>query len=229
MSVGNYQDSRDKPSTYIDRDPIDHKLTYAEAMAEQKTEATGRFMAVSEHMPTLFDLSAEELRLLSDLEEVYGRAIDPTDDEALADHEEALERLSVQFVGNEALVVRKVENYIGLLAHLDMLSAARKAQADRLAAKAKTTEAGAKWLKERLLQAMKVMGRDRIETPIGTVRIQANPPKVEVLEPMLVPKIYERTKITIDVDKRAILADYKANGEAIPGVEITRGESLRVS
>lgn len=189
-------------------------------MTSDLSNVSGLFMRTAERLPSLFDLSAEELRLLSDLEDAY-RAEEPD--------QEAVDRLAAQFVGNEALVVRKVENYIGLLAHLDMLSAARKAQADRLAAKAKTTEAGAKWLKERLLQAMKVMGRDRIETPIGTVRVQSNPGRVEVLAEQMVPREFIKTVITTSVDKRAISAHIKASGEVPEGIEFVKSDSLRVS
>lgn len=190
-------------------------------------------METAQRLPTIFDLAESELRLLSDLEAAYtAEPPDPSDprfEVALEEQREAVARLAAQFVGNEALVVRKVESYIGLLAHMRMLTDARKAQAARLAAKAKITERGEEWLRERLLQAMKVMNRERIETPIGTVRIQANPGRLEVLEEMAVPKEFIKTVITTSVDKMAIKAFIKSTGETPSGCEFVKSDSLRIS
>jgi len=185
-------------------------------------EASREFMLSAGRMPALFDLAESELQLLSDLEAVYGEPVDQSDPEALARHEAAVQALAEQFIGNEAMVVRKIEGYIGLMAHLRMLTDARKTQAKRMAAKAEVTEKGEAYLKERLLQAMQLMGRERIETPIGTVRIQANPPRCEVLEEEMIPRDYKRTVVTTTINKRAIL-EAASRGETVPGTEVVRG------
>lgn len=194
---------------------------------------SGAFTQAAERLPTLFDLAESELRLLSDLEAAYTAESpspsDPRYEVALEEQQEAVARLAQQFVGNEAMVIRKVESYIGLLAHMRMLTDARKAQAARLTAKAKVTERGEEWLRERLLQAMRVMGRERIETPIGTVRIQANPGRVEVLEEQLIPPEFVKTVITTAVDKRAISAWIKSTSEVPDGVEFVKSDRLAIS
>jgi hypothetical protein len=49
-----------------------------------------------------------------------------------------------------------------------------------------------------------------------------------VLEELLVPDEYVRTVTTTSVDKRAILDAYKATGEIVSGVEITRAQRLDI-
>jgi hypothetical protein len=69
----------------------------------------------------------------------------------------------------------------------------------------------------------------RIDTGSFTYQVKANPPAVNVVDAALVPSEYERTKITVDVDKRSILEDYKRTGEIPPGVDIRRGVRLEIS
>ena len=49
-----------------------------------------------------------------------------------------------------------------------------------------------------------------------------------VLEQLLVPAEYLRTVTTVSVDKRLILDNYKATGEIVPGVEVSRGQRLEI-
>lgn len=200
MSVGNYQDSRDKPSTYIDRDPI--------------TEATSRFMAVATRLPTLFDLDDRAYELLTGFENA--------DAATEADTEAHLALV-------DQMIVEKTESYVSVIRSLEKMAEARKGEADRLRDRAKTAEAQADWLKARLLVHMQTTNRPRIETARFTLAIRQNPPSVNVLDAAAVPSDYQRTKIDISVDKRAILEHFKATGELVDGIEITRGESLRLS
>ena len=76
---------------------------------------------------------------------------------------------------------------------------------------------------------MQALGIEKIETPIGTLRVQKNPISVEITDEQLVPDEYKKEKITISVDKTAIKNNFKETGEIIPGTKIvTSKTSLRV-
>jgi hypothetical protein len=75
---------------------------------------------------------------------------------------------------------------------------------------------------------MRALGSERIDTARFRVSIRTNPPSVHVLEEMLVPEHYIRTVVTTSVDKRALLENFKATGEIVDGVEITRSTRLDI-
>ncbi len=193
------------------------------------TQATAAFMAASQRIPSVFTLADEEVRILDALELVYGAEVDPADTEAIERREDAITYLQDEFEQNAALVIRKTEGYLRLLAHLSAMEEARKAHAARLRASAAVYEKAQADVKRRLMTAMQIMERERIETPIGTVRIQDSPLSVNVVDASAVPHEYERTKITVEVDKVSILRDVKAGAAVPPGVTIERGQHLRLS
>jgi hypothetical protein len=71
--------------------------------------------------------------------------------------------------------------------------------------------------------------RPQIETSRFSLSIRTNPPACTVVDAAAVPGEYQRTKIEISVDRRAILEDFKRDGVIPPGVEITRGERLSIA
>lgn len=176
--------------------------------------ASREFTAAANRLPTLFDLEDQAYQLLSLLEQT---------DEPADEYE--VER---QLMLVDQMMVEKVESYISVIRTLESMAAARKMEADRLRDRSRTAERHADWLKARLLTHMKISGRDRMEMSRFTLSIRANPPRVEVLEAALIPNEYQRTVITVEVDKRGILDAHK-QGLVVPGVEIVRGESLRIS
>jgi hypothetical protein len=105
----------------------------------------------------------------------------------------------------------------------------QKAEAQRLAAKAKATSANADRLKDYAKRCMQQIGIERLETGTFTLVVRQNPHSVVVLDAAAVPSEYTRTTITVDVDKRGILAAFKESGEIPPGVNVVRTESLRIT
>lgn len=188
--------------------------------------ASKAFNRAADALPGIMDLADAEVALLADLTLVYGQEVDPDDAEAVEQRLEAMSRLAAEFVGNEALVVRKVERYIHVLEAQDSLIEGFKRRAKRLRDRATAVENGQEKLKQHLIAAMHTMGREQIITPSGPASIVQNPLAVTVVDAAAVPHEYERTKIEITVDRRAIIADFKKSGEIPPGVTITRGERL---
>jgi len=177
-------------------------------------------MAVARGLPRLFDLAESEIRLMGDLQAAYEQ--DPPDEAAMA-------RIAAEFVGNEALVVRKIENYLNVDLHLGMIADSYAARARELRELSAIAERNRDRLRARLLAAMKAMQRDTLVTPSGSVSIRSNPPHVDVLEEMLIPSEFKHTVVTTTIDKRSILESVKQTGLVPPGVEVVRGERLSIA
>jgi hypothetical protein len=177
-------------------------------------------MATAQRLPTLFDLEDTAYQLLALLE--------ATDDPAELADVEAVAEVKAQLALIDQLMLQKQESYVSVIRSLEAMAEARKAEADRLRDRAKTAERHADWLRARLLTHMQATGRERIETSRFTLTIRQNPPSVTVLDASAVPHEFERTKIEIQTDRRAILEHFKTTGEIVAGVLITRGERLEI-
>lgn len=175
-------------------------------------QASRNFMLAADRLSTLYSLSEEYIQLVDLLE-------DPKVDPHLIEQE--LDRLSDQ-------IAVKADKLSGLIRWLEGLADLRRAEIDRLKTGASTLDNRAAQCRAYLLQHMQATGMTRIDTARFTLTVKQNPPRVEVLEPMLVPSEYQRTKITIEPDKTAIREHYKQTGEVVPGVEIVRGERLDI-
>jgi len=175
-------------------------------------EKTSReFMLAAERSTTLYDLSADYLRVLDLIEEA-------PDDEAL---EAELDRIAGK-------LTQKAESIAGLIAHFEGVSAMRKAEAQRLKERSDTDQKRADRLRAYLLRNMQALGTEHIETVRFSLKVRTNPPAVQVLEEQLVPAEYIRTVVTTSVDKRSILEDFKQTGEIPHGVDITRAQRLEI-
>jgi len=177
-------------------------------------EASQAFMAAANRMNTLYELSLDYQRLLDLLS-------DPGSDE------QAIEAELDQIAG---LITHKAEAIAGLIAHLDGLADARRAEAQRLLDRAAADDKHAERLRAYVLRNMQALGSERIDTLRFTLAVRTNPPAVEILEPMLVPDEFWRTLPAPPpvVDRKAILANFKQTGEVPAGVEIVRRQRLEV-
>lgn len=126
----------------------------------------------------------------------------------------------------------KAENYakirMNLKATADELNAKAaifKAEADRLAAKAKCAENNVKRLNEYLLFAMELAGLKQIPTSIGKFYTQCTT-SVEVVDAWAVPEQFA-TKQPPKIDKNAIKKAFRETGELFDGVEIKETNGVR--
>jgi phage host-nuclease inhibitor protein Gam len=172
-------------------------------------------MSVANRLPTFYDLGEQFTRLIELLEG------DPqlTDE---ADIQRELEQLAGDIRAKSygiAVVIQSLEN----------MSEMQAAEAKRLAAKAKANQAHADRLRAYALDVMQnTPGCERIEAGYFTLAIRSNPPSVAVLDASAVASEFQRTKITVDVDKRAILEQFKVTGEIPTGVDIVRTVRLDI-
>lgn len=189
--------------------------------------AAKRFIAAATRLPTLYDLEDWAYQLLALLENADDSRGSLREAGFVAEDIEA--ELSSQLALIDQMMAEKTESYVSVIRSLESMAIARKAEADRLKARAATAERHADWLKNRLLVHLQTTGQSRIETSRFTLAIRTNPPACVVIDAAAVPSDYQRTEIEISVDRRAILEDFKKSGVIPPGVEISRGERLAIS
>lgn len=120
----------------------------------------------------------------------------------------------------------KTDGYVRMMKMLND-TAGIKAEAKRLADRAKAQENLANKLKERLQYAMELLGRDKIKTELFTVSLQDNPGKVDIWDLDKIPAEYKRTTILIEPDKKAI-GDAIKSGKEVDGAILQTGQSLRI-
>lgn len=170
-------------------------------------------------MPTLLDI-ADDARALADLLDERDGDITGQEDAVQAFLDETGDALTA-----------KVDAYAGLIRQLEAFAATRKAEAKRMADLAKSDENRAKWLKERLLLAMDVIGETRIDGDRHRVSIAKNGGKVPVVVPDDVdalPDAFVRTVVKRDADKDAI-REALEGGADVPGCSLgERGRSVRI-
>lgn len=189
------------------------------AVTADLAAAARDFMATSAQLATLVDLDVASV-------ELWVLLTQTDDDTWTAEEREALQR-KLEAVTQQQLT--KIESYIGLIRKLESLADYDDAEAARLKERRDRKRRSSEWLRARLQEHLHRTGQERIETGRWTVALRTNPPAVQVLEPQMLPSEYTRTKITVDPDKKAILDHFKTTGEIVPGCDITRGESLRIS
>lgn len=197
-----------RPSMIVPKDPFDV------GTRAPVVEASKRFMSVAEKLPRLLSLADETVEILFLLEEGNG------------DESELVARLEEV----EIALAQKVDRCAWTVRDLERLADVRKAEADKLRDQAKRLDGAADRLKSLMLVAMQQTGQQRVETPRFTVRIQRNPPKVEVVDEAAVePRFLRHIPEKWEVNKQAIGANYKATGEIPPGVTVTQSDSLRIA
>ena len=128
----------------------------------------------------------------------------------------------------EADINAKVYNGIGLIKSLEQYGAGMKAEEKRLAERRRIVENSVASIKAWYLSNLEQMGKDKIMTERGTMRIAKNPPALQFDEVKLPPVYFTVVPEHFEVNKEKIKEDLKA-GIEIPGAYFTQGKSLRIS
>lgn len=162
---------------------------------------------------TLYQLTGQWLELANKLSDL------DLDAQTIAD---TLEGSDVQMALEE-----KAQGYEMVARTIEAPRAAIKAEIKRLQELDKTIAARADGLRQRVHHAMNALGIQKIACPLFELRIQKNPPALDVFEEALVPDKFWRV-LTEKVLDKAALKDAIKNGEDVQGARLTQGESLRV-
>jgi cell division septum initiation protein DivIVA len=152
------------------------------------------------------------------------RRLDEAEDEQL---EEEMQALAAELAASGESLALKADAVASIMRSFERAAEAYQAEADRLDARAKAAKAKAKRLKQYIENQLEVAQLPRLDGPRFSMWLANNPASVEVVNEQLVPGRFKT--ITVDVDKRAILAHAKQTGEVVPGVRIVKDrQSLRI-
>jgi hypothetical protein len=167
---------------------------------------------------TLLDIS-DDLQSLDDLlEEVGGDISDPMVERAVDAWFEELDRD----------MSSKVDNYAALITELEQRAATRKAEADRLAKRAKSDAGSASFLKNRLKAVMEMRGIKKLDTSRFVVSVAGNGGKQPlIVEDDKVPDTFKFTPpAMIDKDR---IREFLDRGETLPFARLgERGTRLSI-
>ena len=164
-------------------------------------------------MNNLYDIS-------SDLQAIHNAIIEQ-DGELTPDLEASLDRLNLE-------LSNKVHGIGKWLRNLEGNEAAIQAEIDRLEKRKKSISNLETRLKEYVKLCMHKANKKKLEFPLFTARIQANPPSVEITDEHKLPAKYVVIKQISEIDKKQILHDLKLGEQVDGAVLVTDKNHLRI-
>lgn len=195
--------------------------------------ASRDFMAAAERveLPTFY-------RMAEGWEYLVWLLEDPNSDEDAIQAE--LQRLVPDIRQKAHALAVVVQGIRALAARQKFEADQHKAETERLADKAKATNARGDRLEAYGLKCMDMIGERRIETGVFTLAKRLNNPKVEVKDESAIPADYWRQPLPpLEIDKAKILEHWKATGgkstpdgviegESVPGTAVVRTARLEI-
>lgn len=125
----------------------------------------------------------------------------------------------------EALEV-KLENTAKVIRTIEAEAAAIKTEEERLKKRRNAMENNVSRLKHYIFESMQITGKERLKGVHVSLRLQNNPPSVNMLDDKAIPAHYLIEQPST-VDKKAVLQDLK-DGIAVEGAELKQEKSLRI-
>lgn len=119
----------------------------------------------------------------------------------------------------------KVENIAKLIKNIEGDIEVLKIEENRLSERRRTLENKKDRIKNYLESQLKSMGISKVKTPLFTVSIQKNPPRIDIENEEIIPDSF--VKYTKSILKKDIIQALK-NGKEVPGVKLIQTSSLRI-
>lgn len=154
-----------------------------------------------------------------ELTDAYQQIIQRIEDGDEMDFTDTLESI------NETLDI-KLENTAKVIRTFEAQGEALKREEERMKKKRQTYENSVERMKRYIFDAMQATGKDKLKGVHVSLRLQNNPPSVNMLDDKAIPAHYLIEQPSA-VDKKAVLADLK-NGIAVEGAELKQEKSLRI-
>jgi|6_EtaG_2_1085325.scaffolds.fasta_scaffold04635_8 chaperonin cofactor prefoldin len=151
--------------------------------------------------------------------------------ELLENGGELTEELEALMEDHDVDYQTKILNYARVVKNIQSGLDPIEAEIDRLTKRKKTIKNAASRLKESMLASMRACNETKIFDELITVAVQGSADKISITgEVRELPDMYVTTKTTTDVNKKQILADFKAGTYVeTPGIEIiTNNCHLRI-
>ena len=139
---------------------------------------------------------------------------------------EISENFAEQLDALDVALEEKIENCAAMIKNLHAEYQAFSLESARMAGKARTAYVRENWLKRYVRGTMEALGRDKVKGKLLSVSLQAGRQSVDVIDAETIPGAYVEYVTSANVDKRAILAHFKATGEDVPGVTVRRGDKI---
>jgi predicted nucleic acid-binding Zn-ribbon protein len=114
-----------------------------------------------------------------------------------------------------------------IAANLKMSAEAIKLEIQRLQSLLTERNTRAERLENAVKRHMEMVELKEIVTDLYTLKLRKNPPKVEILEEVVVPSEYKVEKVSFTIDKKAI-ADALKNGVPVDGARLINTTRLEV-
>lgn len=138
------------------------------------------------------------------------------------------EQLDAMLDGLGGKIEEKIGNTACVVRSLELQAEVIDAELKRLQARRSSMLNNATYLKERMQTSMTVMELDKVKTPLFTIGIQNNPPKVVVVDEFAIPESYFKVpQPTRSLMKEEVAKAWKA-GQSVPGTEIVQEKSIRI-
>lgn len=162
-------------------------------------------------MPSLYHLSSELAAIFADAEAELS--------------EETAQRLAELEIAFDRKVEAVLQYRQGLISDREAL----KGELARLKERADRLDRQAEWLKTYILETMKRLNVGRVSTLTFNATVAKSPPAVKVATDAVIPEEFKRTKVSVEVDKTAVLEAWK-NKQPLPdGFTVAQGEYLKIS
>lgn len=160
--------------------------------------------------------------ITSEMRKVQELATEEPSEEIEAMRAEVLAAIESQFDAKLLGIARVIRN-------LEADVEAIKTEQDRLAKKRRARERNIAWLKDYARGEMLAVGRDEVSDGVLKVAVQRNPPKVARVDEDSVPVDYLReVPARVEVDKKAILEDWKAGADVSAFATIEQEKGVRI-
>ncbi len=163
-------------------------------------------------MSNLYELSGKYARMLFELEDNQG---------------EVTQEFYDEFMATDDAIEEKVENCAKALRNLEGEKIAIANEVKRLSDKKKRYENKIQSLKTYVQGQMEFVGKDSVKGEVLSVRIQNNPPSLEIEEDAKIPEEY-LVEQEPKIDRKSLLKMMKESDEYIEGVSIKQTRSLRI-
>ena len=144
--------------------------------------------------------------------------------QAAVDGDELPDELFDALRESQDAVETKVEACCRVLRNLEAERDGLKAEADRLAKRARYAANNADRLKDYMLTCLSDAGLPSVRAGVFTASVAQSPPALKLVEED-VPANFKR--LVAEVDKAAVKAALE-RGEAVPGAALVRGTHLRI-
>jgi len=158
--------------------------------------------------------------IASDLQEIHNAIIDQ-DGVISSDLENSLDRLNLE-------ISNKVHGVGKWIRNLEGNESSIQAEIDRLERRKKSISNLETRLKDYVKLCMVKADKKKLEFPLFTAAVQANPPSVEITDETKIPAKYIKIKQVTEIDKKQILSDLKAGGDVSGATLVKDKTHLRI-